>query len=308
MRLAPIIALLLASVTGSAALAQAGPSDLNGRVTKLEKEVRAVQRKVFPGADPSYFDAEIAPAETPAATPGTPASSPLNDLTQRVDALEQQLTTLTAQSEQDGFQIHQLQDELNRFKADAELRLNGLEGKPNATASPPVGAPTPAVPEPRPTPAPGKPEVAPVHPAPTPSPAAGPAAAADPEEADYLAAYQFVRDSKYPEAEAALKAYVAKYPKSKRVSYAQHWLGRSYLADGQPRLASEAFLANYKTNPRGDRAPDSLYWLGQSLMKLNNPAKACEAYAELLDVYGAKMSASFKDLTAKARVAANCGK
>jgi tol-pal system protein YbgF len=117
-----------------------------------------------------------------------------------------------------------------------------------------------------------------------------------------------VRDSKYPEAEAALKAYVAKYPKSKRASYAQHWLGRSYLADGKPASAAEAFLANYTTMPRGDRAPDSLYWLGQSLMKLNKPADACKVYGELLDVYGAKMSASLKDQTAKARAAANCGK
>ena len=133
MRLVPIIALLLTTV-GSGALAQSAPSDLNGRVTKLEKEVRAVQRKVFPGSNPSYFDAEIAPAETPAAAPGTPASTPINDLTGRVDALERQLTTLTAQSEQNSFQLRQLQEQFNRFKADAEFRLNTLEGKPNAAA------------------------------------------------------------------------------------------------------------------------------------------------------------------------------
>jgi tol-pal system protein YbgF len=315
MRFVPIIAVLLASV-GSGALAQAGPSDLNGRVTKLEKEVRAVQRKVFPGANPTYFDAEIAPAETPAAAPGTPASSPLNDLTGRVDALERQLTTLTAQSEQDGFQIHQLQEQFNRFKADAEFRLNTLEGKPNSAGGSPVAAPVTAAPTPAPAPRPAAapvkpvagPAPAPARPTASPSPADAAAAANDPAEADYLAAYQFVRDSKYPEAETALKAYVAKYPKGKRASYAQHWLGRSYLADGKPASAAEAFLANYTTMPRGDRAPDSLYWLGQSLMKLNKPTEACRVYGELLDVYGAKMSAAFKDQAAKARVAANCGK
>ncbi len=142
MRFVPIIALLLATV-GSTALAQPAPTDLNGRVTKLEKEVRAVQRKVFPGANPAYFDAEIAPAETPAAAPGEPASSPINDLTSRVDALERQLTTLTSQSEQDNYQLHQLQEQFNRFKADAEFRLNTLVGKPN-----PAGGPSAAVPAP----------------------------------------------------------------------------------------------------------------------------------------------------------------
>jgi tol-pal system protein YbgF len=313
MRFVPIIALLLATV-GSNALAQSAPSDLNGRVTKLEKEVRAVQRKVFPGANPTYFDAEIAPAESPAAAPGTPASTPINDLTARVDALERQLTTLTAQSEQDSFQLHQLQEQLNRFKADAELRLGTLEGKPNPSAGSPATVPVPTVaptPAPRPAAGPAKPAPGPMPAKPTTAPTELPGTAAavtDPAEAEYLAAYQFVRDSKYPEAETALRAYVAKYPKGKRTSYAQHWLGRSYLADGKPASAAEAFLANYTTMPRGDRAPDSLYWLGQSLMKLNKPTEACRVYGELLDVYGAKMSAPFKDQTAKARVAANCGK
>jgi tol-pal system protein YbgF len=306
MRFVPVIALLLATV-GSIAPAQSVPGDLNTRVTRLEKELRAVQRKVFPGANPTYFDAEIAPAEAPAVAPGTPASTPINDLTSRVDALERQLQTLTAQSEQDSFQLHQLQDQVNRFKADAEFRLNALEGKPNSAGAPPAAAPLPPIssepapPVPRATPAP-----TPAKPAAAASPA--PAAGVDAAEAEYLAAYQFVRESKYPEAEVALKAYVAKYPKNKRASYAQHWLGRSYLADGKPASAAEAFLANYTTMPRGDRAPDSLYWLGQSLMKLNKPADACKVYGELLDVYGAKMSAAFKDQTAKARAAANCGK
>lgn len=302
MRLAPVVALLLAGVAASGAHAQS-TGDLSTRVTRLEKELRAVQRKVFPGAQLGYLDAEIAPPEAPTAAPGTPATSPLIDLTQRVNALENQLTTLTAQAEQNGFQLRQLQEQMSKFKADAEFRLNSLEGKPGAGSPSPDAGPPADKPEPAPpAPSPAKPSPPPAKPAPP------PAAAGDPAESDYLAAYQFVRDAKYPEAEAALKAYVEKYPKSKRASYAQHWLGRSYLADDKPREASEAFLANYKTNPRGDRAPDSLYWLGQSLMKLNNPAKACEAYAELLDVYGAKMSASFKDLTAKARAAANCGK
>jgi tol-pal system protein YbgF len=309
MRFVPIIAVLLASAGGTA-LAQPAPTDLNGRVTKLEKEVRAVQRKVFPGANPTYFDAEIAPTEALAAAPGTPASTPINDLTGRVDALERQLQTLTAQSEQDSFQLHQLQDQLNRFKADAEFRLNTLEGKPTSPPGSPSAGPPPVPPAPRPAVPAVKPspEPAPAPARPAPAGAPGPAAVADPVEAEYLAAYQYVRDSKYPEASVALKAFVTKYPKGKRASYAQYWLGRAYLADGKPASAAEALLANYTTNPRGDRAPDSLFWLGKSLMTLKKPTEACRVYGELLDVYGAKMSVSLKDQTAKARVAANCGK
>ena len=59
MRLALIAALFL---TGMApASAQQPAPALDGRVGKLEKEMRAVQRKVFPGANPQFFEPEITP-------------------------------------------------------------------------------------------------------------------------------------------------------------------------------------------------------------------------------------------------------
>src|SRR3546814_17149108 len=70
-------------------------------------------------------------------------------------------------------------------------------------------------------------------PAPTPAPAAN----ADPAEAAYSSAYALVDQQRWAEAEAALKDVVAKYPKHKRASYAQHWLGRTYLADNKPAMA-----------------------------------------------------------------------
>ena len=35
------------------------------RVERLEKEMRAVQRSVFPGGSPTFFEGEIAPDNTP---------------------------------------------------------------------------------------------------------------------------------------------------------------------------------------------------------------------------------------------------
>jgi TolA-binding protein len=121
-----------------------------------------------------------------------------------------------------------------------------------------------------------------------------------------MAGYRLWADKKYPEAEAALKAVVDKYPKHKRASYAQNLLGRAYLDEGKPAMAAEAFYANYQKNPRGERAPDSLFYLGQSLMQLKKPKEACRVYDELRDVYGATMPASLKDKTTKARTDAAC--
>ena len=125
-------------------------------------------------------------------------------------------------------------------------------------------------------------------------------------EDEYLYGYRLWSAKKYPEAQAQLKKMVATYPKDRRASYAQNLLGRSYLDEGKPSLASMAFYDNYKKFPDGERAPDSLYYLGSALVKLDKAADACKVYGELTDVYGATISAKMKADVAKARIAAKC--
>lgn len=292
MRLALIAALFL---TGMApASAQQPAPALDGRVGKLEKEMRAVQRKVFPGANPQFFEPEITPPQPSAAPGGTPAASPIADLSGRVDTLEQELARITGQIEQNTFKLRQLEETMAKLKGDAEFRLNTLEGHPAAPAPAPGGTAT----------LPAPPVAAPTPPAVAPAPAA--TATGDPAEDGYLAGYRLWEAKKYPEAAAALKAVVAKYPKHKRASYAQNLLGRAYLDDGKPAMAAEAFYANYQTMPRGERAPDSLYYLGLALTQLKKPAEACKVYDELQDVYGATLSDYLKTRVVKGRTDAKC--
>ena len=324
MRSMSMAALMLLSISLAApALAQtAAPIDT--RVTKLEKEMRAVQRKVFPGGDSRYFEPEISAPATAAPTAGVPATSPVADLTARVGALESELQRLTGQIEQNGFKMRQLEDGLATLRGVPGFRRNRIENGPNAaraatrpatpstaSAASAVAAATPNVTAPaapRPaTAAPAAAAAAPAAAAPAPAAAAAVAATtADPGEDAYLAGYKLWTEKKYPEAEAALKEVVAKYPKHKRASYAQNLLGRAYLDEGKPALAAEAFYANYQKMPRGERAPDSLYYLGQALVQLKKPADACRVYGELMDVYGATMSVALKDKVIKGRADAKC--
>ena len=62
-----------------------------------------------------------------------------------------------------------------------------------------------------------------------------------------------------------------------------------------------AYLVDAETSELHEQLSD-----GQRLHDLELARE--NLYGELLDVYGAKMAASLKDQTAKARVAANCGK
>jgi TolA-binding protein len=184
---------------------------------------------------------------------------------------------------------------------------------PAGTLTPPPTGPRPPVataPRPGTTPAPTTP--APTTAAPRDAARAQKLAAVekpvsdDPAEDAYLYGYRLWQGQFYPEAEAQLKKVVTTYPKHKRASYAQNLLGRSYLDEGKPSLASIAFYDNYKKMPDGERAPDSLYYLAQALMKLGKPADACKVYGELSDVYEAKIGATMKADIARGRTEAKC--
>ena len=285
--------------------------------------MRAVQRKVFPGGAGQYLQPEVNDQGAPAPVPGSPSSSALVDLTSRVTSLEGQMATLTGQIEQNGYKLRQLQDVFDSYRrtTDAKLSMIGTAGLGAGTPPVVVGTSLPPA-DVRPAPLP---RVTPTKPArPTPSvpdvvdtskPASftGPAgvgverpSTGDAAEDDYLYGYRLWQAKQFPAAEAQLKKVVATYPDSRRASYAQNLLGRAYLDDGKPSLASVAFYDNYKKMPDGERAPDSLYYLAQALMKLNKPADACKVYGELTDVYGAKISGGMKADVAKGRAAAKC--
>jgi TolA-binding protein len=288
MRYNLLAAILLAGVVAPA-FAQKPPVDR--RVDKLEQEMRAVQRKVFPGGN---VEPEIRPATEPTPIGGTPAGSAVSDLTARVDALEAQLATLTGQIEQNGFRTRQLEEALNRFRTDSEARLAQIEGARTAPA--PVTdsqVQGPAVPSPK---------TAPVPPL-----AASPSgSAADAGEQAYLVGFRLWEQGKFAEAQAALEAMAKKYPKHMRASYARNLAGRALLDDGKAATAAKVLLSNYQIDPKGERAADSLLFLGEALMKLNKPAEACQVYNELQDVYAPTMRDFIKQRLPKARAEAKC--
>lgn len=269
---------------------------LDVRVDRLEKEMRAVQRKVFPAGAP--LEAEINRPVTTTVPPGTPSSSPVADLTARVGALESQLASMTGQVEENSFKIRQLEEAFNKYKAEAQSRAE-------VVAPPPVRPVAPADNATQTTPKPGtnggatearKAAVAAIE-----RPATGDAAADA-----YSYGYRLWDAKFYPEAQAQLKATVDKYGTTSVASRASNLLGRAYLDDGKPALASVAFYDNYQKRPKGDRAADSLAYLGEALIQLKKPADACKVYAELEQVYGATMSASQRGMMDKGRVKAKC--
>lgn len=287
MRFHLVAAIALAGVAIPAPAQKSLPVDK--RIDKIEQELRAVQRRVFPGGN---VEPEIRPAEPIAAPIGVPAGSPVADLTARVDALEGQLATLTGQIEQSGFKLRQMEEAMSRFQADTAARLAQMETRAAAAQPAAQFQAEPVAEEPQPA------QAAPV--------AKPTSSSADPAEAAYNSAFRLWEQKKYGDAQAALEAMAKQYPKHSKASWARNLAGRAYLDDGKPATAAKVFLNNYQTNPKGERAPDSLLYLGEALTKLGKTAEACQVYGELQDVYGPTLRASLKPQLARARAAAKC--
>ncbi len=295
-------ALMGASLAGAVTFAVPAAAQTaadEARLRKIEAEVRALQRKVFPGGDGKFFEPQIAPGAqgTPNApatgTVTAPAASAVTDVLVRLDALEQQLQALTARSEEQANAMAQL-----------ELRLAALETAATAPASA-ASEPSAVTPTPAPSLAAAKPAAA-TPAAPQPRPAAtSPAATVSAPSAARLAAVQAIAkpqtadagDDEYsygfrlwnagffPEARQQLTKFVEQYPNHPRISFGRNLLGRSFLDDKMPKEAAQWFLKNYQSNKAGDRAPDSLLYLGASMIAMNDTKRACIALAEFAETY-----------------------
>lgn len=275
-----VTALFLLTTSG-VAVAQSAPADLGTRVNRIERELRAVQRKVFPTGQP--MEPEITAPAAPVEAAGTPASSPVADLTARVDALEAQIRSITGQAEQNGFRLRQLEEQVQRLTDEAKAR-----------AAAPAPTPTPADPEPQA-------EAPTVEPSGIERPSTGDAA-----EDTYTYGFRLWQAKRYAEAQAELKRVADQHPEHRRASFAQNLLGRAYLDEGKPALAAVALYDSYKKWPQGERAAESLYWLGQALTRLKKPADACKVYAQFGDDYAATASAGLKAQVAAGRKQAKC--
>ncbi|MEO8722103.1 MAG: tetratricopeptide repeat protein [Sphingobium sp.] len=310
MRLALYSITALASLTLTAIPVLAQTLPVETRVGRLEKEMKAVQRKVFPGGTPVEPDITA----TPVPSTALPSSTPVTDLIARVDSLETQLATLTGQTEQNSFRLKQLEANFARYKADMDARF-----PPVASADAPTATPQPAIALATPASATPKPETAATPKPPkavaTPAGDARKAAVAAIEvpntgkdaEDSFTYGYRLWNAKFYPEAQTQLKATVEKYGSGSIGSRAQNLLGRAYLDDGKPALAAVALYENYQKRPNGDRAAESLGWLGEALIQLKKPADACKVYDQMKDTYGASLSTSLKTMMDKGRVRAKCG-
>ena len=306
-----ITGLLLAGVgTAMVPVTAAAQSD-EARLRRIEAELRALQRAVFPGGDGRFFTPEVNTSQ-PQAQPqvGTPSNTALTDVLARLDALEAQLARLTARNEENANELSQLEAKLDEAISAASapppvavaLPQGGIAT--NSISAPPVTVRTPA-PTPAPTPA--------VVPAARPSAArlAAVQAIAKPQTDDagddeYSYGYRLWEAGYYPEAQQQLALFLQKYPRHARASYGRNLLGRAFLDNGQPRDAATHFFENYQNDKQGARAGDSLLFLAEAMTTLGDTNRACIALAEFSETYPALATGRLKEQYDRNRSKVTC--
>ncbi|MGB5777816.1 MAG: tetratricopeptide repeat protein [Allopontixanthobacter sediminis] len=293
--------LAMAAVAATSLPAAAQSVD-ESRIRKIEAEVRALQRSVFPGGTGKFFEPEISGNSASPTTTVPNSTTAVTDILVRLDALEAQLQGLTSQTEQNTNSLNLL-----------STRVAALETPP---APSPFGpAPTTSAPTAT-TPTTGTPAAnlgamtggasstaQPVQAAP-----AGPTAARlaavqeiakpqtdDPGDDEYTYGFRLWDAGFYPEAQQQLTMFVEKYPTHSRATFGRNLLGRAYLDNGKPKEAAPWFLRNYQSDKQAARAPDSLLYLAEAMIAQKDTSRACIALAEFGDTYPALASGRLAD-------------
>lgn len=310
----PLVA-SLALIIATPALAQtAGEVSLETRVRKVESEVSAIQRVVFPGGDGRFFP-QIQPSEGATAPAGTPASNPSTDMLTRMDALEGQVARLTSQVEEDRNRLDKLEARLAALEpgkpAGGEVAAGSASSSNLAamTGGASVAAPAAQVAAAKPAPAATKPAAK----AATPSAQRVAAVRAiekpqtqDPADDEYSYGFRLWEAKFYPEAQQQLKLFLDKYPRHPRRSFARNLLGRSLLDDGKPEEAQKWFLENYKDQQFRDRAADSVVFLAEATKRQKDTARACIALAQFVDEFPREAAGRLKSQYDATRAGLKC--
>lgn len=105
-------------------------------------------------------------------------------------------------------------------------------------------------------------------------PASGP-------EAEYQAAFNLLKDGKYPEATAALGEFIARHRDHELASNALYWLGEAHYVQRNFQAALAAFDGVLKDHPGARKTPDALLKAGYCQYELKRYDAARATLARL---------------------------
>ncbi|MGE0188930.1 MAG: tol-pal system protein YbgF [Steroidobacteraceae bacterium] len=181
----------------------------------------------------------------------------LLELSQKDDALQNELRSLRGQLEELQNKVEQLRTQQRDLYADLDKRMQALE---STNASAPIAAGNYATPQ-----------------------------VADTDA--YQTAFNLLREFKYSDAAFAFTQFIGNYPQSKLLDNAQYWLGESHYGLKEFAQAQRDFQAVLEAYPNSAKVPDALLKLGYTQYELKSYKDARATLQRLTAQYADSNSA-----------------
>jgi len=196
----------------------------------------------------------------------TAAQRTINDQSNRIDQLSQQVATLRGQNDVMANQLATLQKQQKDYYADLDARLTKLEPPSPSSASTSANVSGSAAQDA--------------------SPAQPVATSGDDETQALSTASQQFRSGKYRAAAASFKHFIAKYPQSQNRPAAQYWLGNALYANRDYRGSTQAWQSVVRNYPQSPHAPDALFAIANNQIEQGQKTAARRTLRELVAKYG----------------------
>jgi tol-pal system protein YbgF len=113
----------------------------------------------------------------------------------------------------------------------------------------------------------------------------GPAERGGDAAGDYRVAVELVKAGKHDDAVAALRAFVARYPRHDYADNAQYWLGEAFYAQADYGRALTELRKVIEVYPRGNKVPDALLKVGYCHQAIGQTVKARAVLEQVVKLY-----------------------
>lgn len=184
------------------------------------------------------------------------ANQSLLDLSQRIEASQNEVRTLRGQLEELQHAVNRSQDQQRELYGDLDRRLTSMEGGAAAGAAAASATNASGLPIPQ-----------------------------GDDRANYQAAFDLLKDGKYTEAAAAFKQFLTTFPNSGLADNAQYWLGEAHYVTKQYPEALRDFRTVVEKYPDSRKLPDALLKIGYCNYELKNWAEARSALDQVVKQY-----------------------
>jgi tol-pal system protein YbgF len=183
------------------------------------------------------------------------ANNSLLDLSQRLEAAQNEVRMLRGQLDELQHQVQKTQDQQRDMYGDVDRRLAALEGgsaRVSAGATDSSDLPVPQ----------------------------------GDDRANYQAAFDLLKDGKYPEAISGFKQFLSKFPTSVLADNAQYWLGEAHYVTKAYPDALRDFRTVLEKYPDSRKTPDALLKIGFCNYELKNWPEARSALSQVVQRFG----------------------